>query len=55
MRNNRERAIQAAKQLQAVLTRCREDVLLPYLIHRKSEWLKQKQAQTKDHWTAIKK
>lgn len=44
---------QVTPQLQAVLTRCRDEVLSPYLIHRKPERLKQKQAQTKDHWTAI--
>lgn len=40
-------------QLAAVLARCRDEVLSPYLIHRKPERLKQKQAQSKDHWTKI--
>lgn len=40
-------------ELQAVISRCRDDVVLPYLVHRKPERQKQKQAQTKDHWTKI--
>ncbi|XOQ19756.1 MAG: hypothetical protein ACFWTR_03425 [Pseudomonas shahriarae] len=27
--------------------------LLPYLVHRRPDRLKQKQAQTKDHWTQV--
>lgn len=40
-------------ELQAVINRCREDTASPYLVHRKPDRLKQKQAQTKDHWTKI--
>lgn len=40
-------------ELQAVISRCRDDVVSPYLVHRKPDRLKQKQAQTKDHWTKI--
>jgi integrase len=40
-------------ELQAVISRCRDDVVSPYLVHRKPDRLKQKQAQTKDHWTKV--
>lgn len=40
-------------ELQAVISRCRDDVVSPYLVHRKPERRKQKQAQTKDHWTKV--
>ncbi|WP_053275552.1 tyrosine-type recombinase/integrase [Pseudomonas syringae] len=40
-------------ELQAVISRCRDNVASPYLVHRRPERLKQKQAQTKDHWTKI--
>lgn len=36
-------------ELQAMISRCRDDVVSPYLVHRKPDRLKQKQAQTKDH------
>ena len=36
-----------------MITRCRDNVVSPYLVHRKPDRLKQKQAQTKDHWTKI--
>ncbi|RMS71136.1 Prophage lambda integrase [Pseudomonas savastanoi] len=40
-------------ELQAVISKCRNNVASPYLVHRRPERLKQKQAQTKDHWTKI--
>ncbi|RMP26124.1 tyrosine-type recombinase/integrase [Pseudomonas coronafaciens] len=40
-------------ELQAVISRCRDNVASAYLVHRRPERLKQKQAQTKDHWTKI--
>ena len=40
-------------ELQEVIARCRDNIVSPYLVHRKPERLKQKQAQTKDHWTKI--
>jgi len=40
-------------ELQAVIDRCRDQVLSPFLIHRRPERLKQKQQQTKEHWTKI--
>ncbi|WDG79205.1 phage integrase Arm DNA-binding domain-containing protein [Pseudomonas chlororaphis] len=41
------------EELQAVITRCRDNIASPYLVHRKPDRLKQKQAQTKDHWTKV--
>jgi len=32
---------------------CRDDIVSPYLIHRRPDRKKQKQAQTKDHWTQV--
>jgi len=40
-------------ELQAVISRCRDNVASPYLVHRRPDRLKQKQAQTKEHWTKI--
>lgn len=40
-------------ELQAVISRCRDDTTSPYLVHRKPDRLKQKQAQTKDHSTKV--
>lgn len=42
------------EELQAVISRCRDDIVSPYLIHRRPDRKKQKQAQTKDHWTQVK-
>lgn len=41
------------EELQAVISRCRDDIVSPYLIHRRPDRKKQKQAQTKDHWTQV--
>lgn len=41
------------EELQAVISRCRDDIASPYLVHRRPDRLKQKQAQTKDHWTQV--
>jgi integrase len=43
--------IKITPQLQAVLTRCRDDVLSPYLIHRRPE--RKKKREGKDHWTKV--
>lgn len=40
-------------ELQAVISRCRDNTASPYLVHRKPDRLKQKQTQTKDHWTKV--
>ena len=40
-------------ELQAVIGRCRDDIVSPYLVHRRPDRKKQKQAQTKDHWTQV--
>lgn len=40
-------------QLQAVLGRCRDNVPSPFLIHRRPERKRQKQAEQKEHWTKI--
>lgn len=40
-------------ELAAVIERCRDDVLSPFLIHRRPQRLKQKQQQNKEHWTKI--
>jgi integrase len=37
----------------AWISRCRDDIVSPYLIHRRPDRKKQKQAQTKDHWTQV--
>ena len=41
------------EELQTVITRCRDNVASPFLIHRKPQRLLQKQAQTKEHWTKV--
>ncbi|TFH81870.1 tyrosine-type recombinase/integrase [Pseudomonas kribbensis] len=41
------------EELQAVISRCRDDIVSPYLIHRRPDRKKQKQAETKDHWTKV--
>ena len=43
----------ATPELLAVVSRCRDDTVSPYLVHRQPERMKQKQAQTKDHWTKV--
>ncbi len=43
--------IKITPQLQAVLARCRNDVLSPYLIHRRPE--RKKKREGKDHWTKV--
>ncbi len=40
-------------ELQAVISRCRDDIVSPYLIHRRPDRKKQKQALTKEHWTKV--
>lgn len=40
-------------QLQAIISRCRDNVPSPFLIHRRPERKKQKQAEQKEHWTKI--
>jgi len=40
-------------ELNAVIERCRDRVLSPFLIHRMPERLKQKQQQNKEHWTKV--
>lgn len=40
-------------ELQAVISHCRDNVPSPYLIHRRPERKKQKQAERKEHWTKI--
>ena len=40
-------------QLQAVISRCRDNVPSPFLVHRRPERKKQKQAEQKAHWTKI--
>ncbi|MFB0705656.1 tyrosine-type recombinase/integrase, partial [Pseudomonas protegens] len=41
------------EELQAVISRFRDDIVSPYLILRRPERKKQKQAQTKHHWTQV--
>ena len=41
------------EELQAVISRCRDDIASPYLVRRRPDRLKQKQAQTKDHSTQV--
>jgi hypothetical protein len=36
-----------------VISRCRDDIVSPYLVHRRPDRKKQKQAPTKDHWTQV--
>jgi len=40
-------------ELSEVIARCRDNIASPYLIHRKPERKKQKQAEGKDHWTKV--
>lgn len=44
-------AIQILPPLQAVITRCRDDVLSPFLIHRVPE--KRRDARQREHWTQV--
>lgn len=37
-------------ELQAVISQCRDDIVSPYLVHRRPDRKKQ-QTRTKDHWT----
>ncbi len=41
------------EELQTVISRCRDDIVSPYLILRRPDRKKQKQEQTKDHWTQV--
>ncbi|MCY1535653.1 Phage integrase family protein [compost metagenome] len=43
--------IKVTPQLAAVLARCRDDVLSPYLVHRKPE--RKKKREGKAHWTQV--
>lgn len=40
-------------QLQAVISRCRDNVPSPFLIHRRPDRKRQKQAEQKEHWTKV--
>ncbi|MCD5970717.1 tyrosine-type recombinase/integrase [Pseudomonas quasicaspiana] len=41
------------KELAAVISRCRDDIASPYLVHRKPDRKKQSQARGKAHWTKV--
>lgn len=41
------------EELQSVISRCRDDIASPYMVHRRPDRKKQLQAQTKDHWTKV--
>ena len=43
----------ATPELLAVVSRCRDDTVSPFLVHRMPDRMKQKQAQTKEHWTKV--
>lgn len=43
--------IKVTDQLSEVLTRCRDDILSPYLVHRRPE--RKKKREGKDHWTKV--
>lgn len=45
--------LRVTPELQTVIGRCRDNVPSPYLIHRRPERKKQKQAERKEHWTKI--
>lgn len=45
--------LKVTPQLQAVLSRCRDNVPSPFLIHRRPDRKRQKQAEQKEHWTKI--
>lgn len=40
-------------ELQAVVSKCRDNTVSPFLVHRQPERMKQKQSQNKDHWTKV--
>jgi integrase len=40
-------------ELQRVISHCRDNIVSPFLIHRRPDRKKQKQAETKEHWTKI--
>jgi integrase len=40
-------------ELQRVISHCRDNIVSPFLIHRRPERKRHKQAQTKEHWTKI--
>lgn len=41
------------KELADVISRCRDDIVSPFLVHRKPERKKQSQARGKEHWTKV--
>ncbi|NBA95550.1 tyrosine-type recombinase/integrase [Pseudomonas sp. R5(2019)] len=43
--------IKITEQLNAALARCRDDILSPYLVHRRPE--RKKEREGKDHWTKV--
>ena len=45
--------LKVTPQLQMVISRCRDSVPSPYLIHRRPDRLDSKQRQNKTHWTRI--
>lgn len=45
--------IKITPQRQAVIDRCRDNVVSPYLIHRKPDRIRAKARQDKDHWTQV--
>jgi integrase len=40
-------------ELQRVISQCRDNIVSPFLIHRRPDRKKQKQAEVKEHWTKI--
>ncbi|MFJ3486203.1 phage integrase Arm DNA-binding domain-containing protein [Pseudomonas sp. NPDC090202] len=40
-------------ELQRVISKCRDNIVSPFLIHRRPDRKKQKQAETKEHWTKV--
>lgn len=40
-------------ELQTVISRCRDNVVSPYLVHRKPNRILEKHRQSKDHWTRV--
>jgi integrase len=40
-------------ELQRVISHCRDNVVSPFLVHRRPDRKRQKQAETKEHWTKV--
>lgn len=45
--------MQITPQLQAIIARCRDDIVSPFLIHRRPQYINPKYRKNKIHWTEV--